>query len=1352
MKPPSRCGSCGSQRGVALVLTLAILVLATMLVIAMFVRMSSERVDSSASIRQSEARQMAAGVVDLVKSTITQAASGYESGADGKFTASRTAWASQPGLIRTWKEDGTAYKTYRLYSSGPIVNTGTINLTTEQSDINGWKSGGTSFNALWCDLNAPAASGTNANTLSYPIVTPPKDAKSGSAATDTNNGVPTDDPATAVQEGVQGFAITSAPGFTSGTSPGPTNNPAPMPVKWLYVLQDGTFVTPTGTGAVATVDGASQANPIVGRVAYWTDDETCKVNINTASEYFYWQAPATYTTQDKTRALYQPGVDEYQRYPGHPATTSLSAVFEKLGYPGSSETDSERAVRYQKAFNITPRVSATKDGKLFSGANGGGSQAGTTKSYLDATTRLALDPDRLFVTSEEILFSPLRSQQLVADGVVSSPADLASRKFFLTAQSAAPDLNWLGTPRISLWPLNQNEKSKWSPYDKLLERCSTLNNCIYYFQRTSGFDTSADIDMARNRQLYNYLRNLLNKPIPGAGGKTYASKTSRNVQQILTSIFDFIRTTINLRYVGGYTGSGTSAIADPNKSYYFPPEQAVGYMGSLSPAPTVLSDGGTKTKGLGAYPVITDVLLHFWASKPSSTLPSGEASQTTDYPATFPVAPPTVTNTNILRTIQMNLVLNMVIPQMDNQGKNPQFQIKVAGTPSWSIGGGPDPVLDATVVGSGSMNLPDAGGNVMRMYAPHRTAWSYNTIGGFIGEGAVFRGFTNLTKGQNDTSFKTRDFSRTPGANNFTLYGDPVTLSIPVGNQFTNATGQVLTNSAGQTITRQSYQEESLKDGVNLSANARPAMMTFNGGTITVSIYPGLPDGTTAETNSAATTDTPLQTYTIDVPNCTLPVPVLGSAVAINSDATEGSPPPMKSYYDLGDWTNRTLYSRLTTYCRLEYSQPSGASTNAGKWHSMDVLRGVTLDPQAPHKGDLRVVGLSQTIPATWWKSEYATNGAEKNFWISKYISGNSSSVAKLDSTETGYDNYLQLRVGAPSMDGMQRGGVANVGDFMNGIGPANLGGYLQASDMGATVRTAADNPYFGDLELSDTRALYNNLVYSPARMVPSPAILGQLSTYASEATPNPWETLLFCRNPHGGTSSHTGWQDPKDHYLLDLFNMPVVEPYAISQPLTTQGQINLNQTLAPFGYIDRTTGLHAALKNMRVYAFTDKRGVKNKTFISTDTTLALDVPKTIDLIKSRAPFITASEFTEVFLVPEGQTASTVDSFWTSQKGTGDDLREAPYMHIYPKITTKSNTYTVHMRVQALKQTGAGGWDKWDEARDQVMSEYRGSATIERYIDPNDPDVPDFALPANYSKNLAPYYRWRTVAETQFIP
>ena len=54
---------------------------------------------------------------------------------------------------------------------------------------------------------------------------------------------------------------------------------------------------------------------------------------------------------------------------------------------------------------------------------------------------------------------------------------------------------------------------------------------------------------------------------------------------------------------------------------------------------------------------------------------------------------------------------------------------------------------------------------------------------------------------------------------------------------------------------------------------------------------------------------------------------------------------------------------------------------------------------------------------------------------------------------------------------------------------------------------------------------------------------------------------------------------------MLDLFQMPVVEPYPISEPFSTAGKVNLNYHIAPFGYITRSTALRGVLTPMRVSA-----------------------------------------------------------------------------------------------------------------------------------------------------------------------
>ena len=120
-----------------------------------------------------------------------------------------------------------------------------------------------------------------------------------------------------------------------------------------------------------------------------------------------------------------------------------------------------------------------------------------------------------------------------------------------------------------------------------------------------------------------------------------------------------------------------------------------------------------------------------------------------------------------------------------------------------------------------------------------------------------------------------------------------------------------------------------------------------------------------------------------------------------------------------------------------------------------------------------------------------------------------------------------------------------------------------------------------------------------------------------------------------------------------------------------------------------------------------------------------------------------------------------IKAWWYANPGTtrksltGTNMRDKPYAYLYPRLTTKSNSYTVHFLVQTLKQSAASAAAKqWVEGQDQVMSEYRGSSLIERYIDPGDPNLPDFANPADPNSNatLDNYYRFRVVSTKKFAP
>jgi uncharacterized protein (TIGR02600 family) len=244
----------------------------------------------------------------------------------------------------------------------------------------------------------------------------------------------------------------------------------------------------------------------------------------------------------------------------------------------------------------------------------------------------------------------------------------------------------------------------------------------------------------------------------------------------------------------------------------------------------------------------------------------------------------------------------------------------------------------------------------------------------------------------------------------------------------------------------------------------------------------------------------------------------------------------------------------------------------------------------------------------------------------------------------------------------------------------------------------------------------------------------------------------------------------------MDFFWMPIVEPYALSESFSTAGRVNPNFEMPPFQYIHRSTALRAAMQSVQMAAISDadpgssktppENDYKNKSDntpsppgASINSRIPLNLSRTDGTLKVFENFFedgkrtlrTPSEICSLPLVPQGATNSTLNTFWNSHRLTSDTLRESPYKQLYSRLTTKSNTYTVHYRVQVLKQADAANPGRWKEGRDVVQGEYRGATTIERYVDPCDPEIPDYATEPN-PRPLADFYQFRVLANRQFIP
>jgi hypothetical protein len=1294
---PSR----GDNRGVALVLVLGFIVLVTVLVLAFFTTVSTELVGAKATAAGMSARQLAASAAQIVQGTIT--------GATEPRTDTTFAWASQPGMIRTYGTGSSASDQplayYKLYSSNNMVVTkDEIPSFSFDKDLD---SGWNTKPALFTDLNAPKVD-PNTSELVFPIADP-------RAA----------EPATKVQ----GFDITS--NVVNGTVTGAGDSDRlPMPVRWIYVLRDGSLTAPTtGDAESASWSGGSapvptRENPIVGRIAFWTDDETSKVNINTASEGTYWDTPVTNTSgsfsgNDGSGSLngisewdlaYKQGAQkEFQRYPGHPATTSLSPIF------GTLLGSLDRKALVKAITDAVPRVSD----------DGGSSEGGTVR----ATGILQPDYDRLYASVDEFAFKPDSTGSVRTDQALGSSStdtrDLIERsRFFLTANSKSPELNLFGLPRIAIWPITvagsgdpATDISKQTTFDKAIVRCATVANNAgpgkrhqMIFVRKDPASPTIDFRIPRNQQLYGYLKALTSRPIPGFGRSFLTKYGQADRDQILTEIFDYVRST-NL----ADTSEGTSKSYTPTQTASTNPVTKRGQV-----VPTIPPSGslGEGTRGFGRFPTISE--LGFVLVKTDYRANHTDASGITDGVITdaAKIAKSiTVTggglsgsyNPQQKTVVEWTLIPKLFCPMAGFSAMANNLEIRFT-------------EIDLTIDGVKAQVGSAAGFAIPKLYDIGRlgAAPRDSKIGGNVG----LETFVEVPTPGN------------PGAPADSMY----------------PTGVVLLNRPA-TSTDPIPVVGTIKAEIWSPATGQGTpelIQTFNFSIDTEMPLPRLYFVSTGYGNTFRES-----TYTTS--------PASGGR---NGTFRYNSNPAMpKGYRRIAQLTNNQ--QRFTYFTG----------------DNLDSIRSLT--PTAPGvEGDTRLVSLMGDVPAsvfTLTKKKVGTSfalptGSDRQVHSLRmglrYVVSNAE-FGKLANIPANMDYPSEVPAGITEATG--------AGDWDNGEGLLQSGPYINKADEGNEPNNVTANyvPYIGGYWFTETSDVQSNTFFSPNRQMPSAVMFGSLPTRVNAK--NPWQTLLFRPAKLLSATPHPGGADPKipDHLILDLFWMPVVEPYVISEPLASSGKINLNYQIAPFTYIKRDTGMRAVLKSTMITALPSDNStfVKN---ISTggpgvnagvQTRWAINMDETLKQFDERFArtthsaalpnfFVSASEICDVPLIPDnGTTAEGIQGFWQTHQLTGDNSLERPYAMIYPRVTTQSNTFTVHVRAQSLvKSTADPAQNTWKENRDQVTGEYRGSFIIEKYFDPNEANILDASggvQPDASDQNVAATSairgtRWRLVGTKQF--
>ncbi len=1330
-----------NRSGIALIIVLSMIVLISAVMVAFMSRVATEGRSAKLSLQGLEARQASETAVNLVISQIRDAT--YDPAAPNR------AWASQPGLMRTF-EGGTDTDAFKLYSSGKMrVDGKKYNAdASKEVELGFDPKDKTKAAPGYVDLNAPIylpiAGKKDQYEAYFPICDPRAKHNENGKATAPGTGI------------VRGFhsadvGSSSTPRKDSEGDEIPT---LPMIVQWLYQLRDGQLVAPTGDGDSLTIPNATATNPPIARIAFWTDDEGSKLNLNTASEPTYWDTPSVGTVQEAGRintdgslaysaadpllalAASQPVGGEYQRFPGHPATTSLAPAIRWL-FPSPNSTK-----KGQKYTDAQYKESIYRKAPRILGGIGTTMGASRNPQYPSMTPVLTLDNrvferDRLFPAVDDYFFRPDRSpldhdSWYAAFQTTSTPkedapsTDLANPNFtpenlqrlrmFLTTSSRAPELNLFGLPRMSIWPIHVND-AKRSGFDQVIAFCSTVGSpdqgakgAKFYFQRSNPWSATEDmtVDGARNATLYTYMMDLLARSNPAGGGSFTSKYTPVGMAQILTSMFDYIRCTNIIDTHNGNTATNSFPLAYTPQYGNDPSGKGIPGSGQITPLRIA------NTQGFGRFPTVSEVAIWCYYDDTVTTgapagylLPQDDVWTAADEGKAVP--------------IRCALAVEMFTPAAGYPALCEAYAYSIKeltpttitlDKPGGAPGGAP-PAEEPLRLASGEMN--------------------YVEVDAYRGwDGRFFqptRGISNQFMYDAGTSRKAKIFQKLPPA---------------VGSE-----DQVYPYISKRYVMR----------GQN---NELPLNFRLKPGSFEIKIFPLLRANTNpppAIGSNTSQVGPPIQTITVDFG---IPSPVLLTL-----------PVPKKHANGAAD-INYTLQERM--------------AGNNVQVFAEDIVR--SMEANGLSLGDYRLIAALPNVPAKFFAragksgavgpgsyNDAATNLVHnlRSGW-GRLITG--AQKGKLTSTVV--DRPDKVAKVPADVNGIQRSG-GGLGDFDRGISKQTDGAYINKPDEG-NMRFKLDDDYVGGGAIPYYRGgggyeEVGESFFSPNRLISSAVMFGSLPNGVSATAPRPWETLLFRPAPQKA-NSHRGSVTPFDHYMLDLFHMPVVEPYPISEPLSTAGKININSMLAPFsyyadkgnsghGYIERYTAVEGLLSGL--YQLVVPSNAPNAAHTErpmTDSNVyrhKVDVDMTINdsfapRLKKNGYFRSASEICEVDLLcpTAGFTKpSQRDTFWEITNGmTGDNQRERPYSHIYPRATTKSNVFTVHIWSQSLAKSPTSSATQWDESKDSVTGEYRGSTTIERYIDPADEafkNNPDYQDPATKKKSLEPLYRYRIVNNKAFV-
>ncbi|MFT5468977.1 MAG: hypothetical protein ACI8UO_004090 [Verrucomicrobiales bacterium] len=1543
----SKSDSKDQNQGIALITVLSILSLAAVLIMAFFSLTRNELASSSKYSEGLQAQQLSQTAVNMVMHQIRSATD-----------MTGAAWASQPGMIRTWRD--SQFKAFKLYSDDQMVLNSKSELSNDPLEMRDWDSD--EFRAIYTDLNEPVIRG---DKVHYPIADPrawPQGAISG--------GKPK--AAWTIDEDlrhVEGFYYATDDVKIDKYAKAQADHQVglPMPVKWLYQLEDGTLGYLDQSKRFNRISGAgtpAKENPITSRIAFWADDESVKVNINTAAGGRPWDIPRAAGAIDRSYGAFQPVQREWQRYPAHPATVSLLPIF----YPNQIMTVgagyNSRPMKF--IYVIAPRV------------RGGGSESGTVKNR--RAEPLEPDHDRLYATVDELIFQAPSLNADQTEAYVGKGMDMPRNlnqfpemrgekvdaeyinrvQFFLTANSVAPETTVFNTPRISMWPSYygnpSTDKGYYSAFDQRIRFCAEVGDSggdqtkfpsgkfIYHFQRRDSESRTYDYaEIERNQELYSYLQWLTEQPIPGVGKSLESKYGSGETDQIITEIFDYVRST-NLfddtvlsessdaggvrpwkdntnehktytnyrvgwaggKFVEDRTNDAVSTRQHPGHGQVAPIEigdtkgfgRFFGLMetgiGFLCMAEGIEGPDGTdQIGGIGRAPWIIED--QEWVLPPAATRQE-QIQKNYHFSNIVPLSQPVPTELASAGDAERSRISVMyykspnyfrhhtVGVNTDNAVTNPLKVAEwslIANPENWNFGLERDKPLEADEKRVQAMLM-------FQIFCPSKGWTALNgdfrmevDISGFgvdgkdlgLRSGVLKTAHTSWLElhGSRDNGgvIEPRGFLVGQGeAGNGRVYnfipryatwagggpGDSGDVSPEMKDNpsraFDGAGYKPPTSDPSGGDPKHAVEYPWVSAPLTVSKNARTSgnrttsadTMHFDGGSMVIRLYPGDGFGSDSDNPNGGSGDFSQQ-VSIDMAASDVPLPNLknGNRGWYENDQYDpkhhGPAIPNTEVEAPSNWTFHRdgLYKRAGGNPERSRVRSVGgriAHTRGHQAGGRSLLYGGETDSSLsyviPH-GDVRIVNAKRiTSSGSDFEPQLHYTTGNKYIRSNFYYGNNASGYG------TNYGDVKALTQGIKTAGGKRPHLPANYdfdnywGDFDNTMALEGDGPFINKPDEGNARGIGKENfiphhsgrrkpvardyiPYFSQPWVQEPAGAS---FFSPNRIMPSPGMIGSLPTGVKSG--QPWQTILLRpqnRSVVSGASNggvHPGTEDPKDHYFLDFFWMPVVEPWSISSPLATAGKININYDIQPFKHIQRSSGVRAVFASEEMLTIPKKNAVdytsgwgygkgydrfrntggtlKNTSLRSTINSFETLKQFTRKFDEEEDIFISASQICEMHLVPSGINGLDVnatldlmerdDTFWSGNPSNqkygfglvGDNSREKPYSNIYQRITTKSNTFQVHYRSQVVKQSKMSPsnpnqrrsddeYATFDPDVDSVVSEYRGATIIERYVDPNDDRIPDYATnpppvgsTGGSGTSLDEFYRFRILSMKRFAP